>query len=91
VVEFGQAVNKLDPDGPAGDIVLYQPHGHQHDGATVARSINTNAMWAAIEQYFAAVTTNHWSSSTQNGALSAHSHEFIDLLAQAGLLTDLGA
>jgi uncharacterized repeat protein (TIGR01451 family) len=91
VVEVGQAVNKIDPGGPAGDIVLYDPHGHQHNGAAVAGGTNANAMWAAIEQFFAAMNQNHTGLSLSSGALSAHSHESIDLLAEAGLLTDLGA
>jgi len=91
VVEVGQAVNKLDPGGPAGDVVLYDPHGHQQDGAAVAGGTNANALVAAIEQYFAAVTKNHSDSTVQTDTSASHLHESIDLLAEAGLLTDLGA
>jgi uncharacterized repeat protein (TIGR01451 family) len=91
VVEVGQAVSKLDPGGPAGDVVLYRPHGRQNDGTVQTSAPKASAIWAVIEQYFAAVTNHHSDSNLQDGALSAHSHESIDLLAEAGLLIDHGA
>jgi uncharacterized repeat protein (TIGR01451 family) len=44
---------------------------------------------AAIEQFFAA--GNQHQSNSRNDITAADSHELLDFLAQAGLLTDLGA
>jgi uncharacterized repeat protein (TIGR01451 family) len=88
VTELAQAVNKLDPGGPAGDVVLYQPR-HNHDGAALVGAPSN----ASASSTVSAATSAQHSLAPNNSGNAAWTaiEQFFSVatsIANAGALVD---